>query len=208
MIGFRLGDLWTDIFTYLQGKNAGNQGVSLKARLLFVSWIKVDGKLVHKAEPKPTETDERTPEVPVTTDVPLRSKPRRNLPRPPTMLLTTTLPMLPHWPLPSRSDPPGQGPLPGPCLLIVSRRPSRSPSRPTGHQDHPRPQRRLQRRPPRDLHRRVRREERRLDQYAEGKYEGDFAIAEIRPSTYNANGRMVIEIRALLGGMTLSAIDA
>jgi hypothetical protein len=47
-----------------------------------------------------------------------------------------------------------------------------------------------------------------LDQYAEGKYEGDFVIVEIRPSTYNANGRMVIEIRALLGGMTLSNIDA
>jgi len=47
-----------------------------------------------------------------------------------------------------------------------------------------------------------------LDQYAEGKYEGDFIIAEIRPSTYNANGRMVIEIRALLAGMTLSNIDA
>jgi hypothetical protein len=47
-----------------------------------------------------------------------------------------------------------------------------------------------------------------LDQYDEGKYEGHFAIAEIRPSTYTANGRMVIEIRALLGGMTLSNIDA
>ena len=47
-----------------------------------------------------------------------------------------------------------------------------------------------------------------LDQYDEGKYHGDFLIAEIRPSTYNANGRMVIEIRAHLGGMTLSAIDA
>lgn len=70
MIGFRLGDLWTDTFTYPKGKRAGEQGVSLKARLLFVSWIKVDGKLVYKAEPKPTETDERTPEVPVTTDVP------------------------------------------------------------------------------------------------------------------------------------------
>jgi len=46
-----------------------------------------------------------------------------------------------------------------------------------------------------------------LDQYAEGKYEGDFIVAEIRPSTYNASGRMVIEIRALLGGMTLSNID-
>ncbi|RQR79248.1 DUF3275 family protein [Burkholderia sp. Bp9012] len=48
-----------------------------------------------------------------------------------------------------------------------------------------------------------------LDQYREGKYDGDFAIAEIRPATYMANGgRMVIEIRALLAGMTLSTIDA
>ena len=46
-----------------------------------------------------------------------------------------------------------------------------------------------------------------LDQYREGKYDGDFVIVEIRPSTYNANGRMVIEIRAHLGGMTLSNID-
>lgn len=76
MIGFRLGDLWTDIFTYSKGKRAGDQGVSLKARLLFVSWIKVDGKLVYKAEPKPTEADDRedrdegTPEVPVTAEAP------------------------------------------------------------------------------------------------------------------------------------------
>lgn len=47
-----------------------------------------------------------------------------------------------------------------------------------------------------------------LDQYDEGRYEGDFVITEIRPSTYSTNGRMVIEIRAHLGGMTLSAIDA
>src|SRR3546814_19525372 len=70
MIGFRLGDLWTDTFTYSKGKRAGEQGVSLKARLLFVSWIKVDGKLVYNAEPKTTETDERYPEVPVPSDAP------------------------------------------------------------------------------------------------------------------------------------------
>jgi hypothetical protein len=57
LIGFRLGDLWTDIFTYTKGKNEGEPGVSLKARLLFVSWIKVDGQLVYKAEPKPPRTD-------------------------------------------------------------------------------------------------------------------------------------------------------
>jgi hypothetical protein len=52
LIGFRLGDLWTDIFTYTKGKNEGKPGVSLKARLLFVSWIKVDGEMVYKAESK------------------------------------------------------------------------------------------------------------------------------------------------------------
>lgn len=70
MIGFRLGDLWTDTFTYSKGKRAGEQGVSLKARLLFVSWIKVDGKLVYKAEPKPThadDRDERDTDVPATS---------------------------------------------------------------------------------------------------------------------------------------------
>jgi hypothetical protein len=46
-----------------------------------------------------------------------------------------------------------------------------------------------------------------LDQYREGKYEGDFVITEIRPSTYHTSGRMIIEIRAHLGGMTLSNID-
>ncbi|WNU98989.1 STY4534 family ICE replication protein [Enterobacter sp. DTU_2021_1002640_1_SI_PRY_ASU_LCPMC_013] len=58
MIGFRLGDLWTDTFTYSKGKRVGEQGVSLKARLLFVSWIKVDGVLKYKAEPKPAESEQ------------------------------------------------------------------------------------------------------------------------------------------------------
>ncbi len=70
MIGFRLGDLWADTFTYSKGKRAGEQGVSLKARLLFVSWIKVDGKLVYKAEPKPTDADDRDTR---NTDVPATS---------------------------------------------------------------------------------------------------------------------------------------
>jgi Protein of unknown function (DUF3275) len=48
-----------------------------------------------------------------------------------------------------------------------------------------------------------------LDQYREGKYDGDFTIAEIRPSMYTTGGgRMVIELRAVLGGMTLSNIES
>ncbi|WAJ37244.1 STY4534 family ICE replication protein [Pseudomonas sp. GOM7] len=52
LIGFRLGDLTPDIFTYKGGEKKDQPGVSLKARLLFVSWIKVDGEMVYKAEPK------------------------------------------------------------------------------------------------------------------------------------------------------------
>jgi Protein of unknown function (DUF3275) len=46
-----------------------------------------------------------------------------------------------------------------------------------------------------------------LDQYDEGKYDGEFVIAEILPSMYTTSARMVIELRAHLGGMTLSDID-
>jgi hypothetical protein len=73
MIGFRLGDLWTDIFTYTKGKNVGKPGVSLKTRLLFISWIKVDGQLVYKAEPKPTDADDRDERDARNTDVPATS---------------------------------------------------------------------------------------------------------------------------------------
>lgn len=70
LIGFRLGDLWADTFTYSKGKRAGEQGVSLKARLLFVSWIKVDGQLVYKAEPKATDDSSPVPEAAVVEDAP------------------------------------------------------------------------------------------------------------------------------------------
>ena len=70
LIGFRLGDLWADTFTYNKGKRAGEQGVSLKARLLFVSWIKVDGQLVYKAEPKATDDSSPVPEAAAVEDAP------------------------------------------------------------------------------------------------------------------------------------------
>jgi len=47
-----------------------------------------------------------------------------------------------------------------------------------------------------------------LEQYKEGKYDGDFNIVSIRPSMYFSAGRMVIEMRATLGGMTLSSIES
>lgn len=61
LLGFRLGDLWADTFTYTKGKNAGQPGVSLKARLLYVSWIKIDGELVYKAVKTPEDNRHETP---------------------------------------------------------------------------------------------------------------------------------------------------
>lgn len=70
LVGFRLGDLWSDIFTYAKGKHAGQQAVSLKARLLFISWIKVDGELVFKAEPKTADASENSaPVIPPETQI-------------------------------------------------------------------------------------------------------------------------------------------
>ena len=46
-----------------------------------------------------------------------------------------------------------------------------------------------------------------LDQYEEGKYEGDFGISRIYPSYYLAGGRLVVEVRATLESMALAGID-
>ena len=50
LLGFCLGDLYVDTFVYKQGKRQGQTGVSLKARLIRVDWIKVNGEMVYKAE--------------------------------------------------------------------------------------------------------------------------------------------------------------
>lgn len=44
LVGFKLGDLYVDTFTYKSGDKAGQTGVSLKARLLRIDWVKVNGK--------------------------------------------------------------------------------------------------------------------------------------------------------------------
>jgi len=49
LAAFKLGDLYPEIFTYENGDKAGQTGVSLKARLLRIAWVKVDGKTVYTA---------------------------------------------------------------------------------------------------------------------------------------------------------------
>ncbi|MDR1281723.1 MAG: DUF3577 domain-containing protein [Opitutaceae bacterium] len=73
LIKFRLGNLEGSAFTYTQGKNAGKQGVNFKVHLLFISQIKVDGKIVH--EPKPQEDGKAAPDVPAANGAPAEPPP-------------------------------------------------------------------------------------------------------------------------------------
>lgn len=68
LLGFRIGDLWVDQFTYSKGERAGQPGVSLKGRLLFIRFINIDKERVYTAESKPREevADEDVP----TSDAP------------------------------------------------------------------------------------------------------------------------------------------
>lgn len=52
LVAFRIGDIWADAFTYTKGEKQGKPGASLKGRLLFISWIKVDGETVYQAKPR------------------------------------------------------------------------------------------------------------------------------------------------------------
>ncbi|WP_397453238.1 STY4534 family ICE replication protein [Pseudomonas sp. NA-150] len=62
LVAFRIGDLWVDTFTYEKGEKKGQTGASLKGRLLFISWIRIDGEQVYQAptrdeNPEPSATD-------------------------------------------------------------------------------------------------------------------------------------------------------
>lgn len=44
LVGFKLGDLYAETFTYQRGERQGQIGVSLKARVLRITWAKIDGE--------------------------------------------------------------------------------------------------------------------------------------------------------------------
>jgi len=62
LVGFRVSDLWVDTFIYEKGDKKGQTGASLKGRLLYISWIKVDGEMVYQAPAKP-ESDRNDSDV-------------------------------------------------------------------------------------------------------------------------------------------------
>jgi len=59
LVSFRIGDIWTDPFTYRSGPKQGTPGACLKGRLLYIGWIKVDGEFVHQAKPREAASAEQ-----------------------------------------------------------------------------------------------------------------------------------------------------
>ena len=49
LIGFKIGDLYPTTFVYDKGERKGQTGISLKAHLLRITFVKFDGKLVYQA---------------------------------------------------------------------------------------------------------------------------------------------------------------
>lgn len=44
LVGFRLSGLRTETFVYQKGERQGETGISLKANLIKIAWVKIDGK--------------------------------------------------------------------------------------------------------------------------------------------------------------------
>ncbi|WP_392562273.1 STY4534 family ICE replication protein [Orbus sturtevantii] len=61
LISFCLGDLYSETFTYSKGAKQGQTGVSLKARLLKVTSIKIDGELKYSDKEQSSENQVESP---------------------------------------------------------------------------------------------------------------------------------------------------
>ena len=49
LVGFKIGDVYPTTFVYDKGDRKGQTGISLKAHLLRITFVKVDGQLVYQA---------------------------------------------------------------------------------------------------------------------------------------------------------------
>jgi hypothetical protein len=51
IIGFKLSDPYPEVFTFERGERQGQQGLSIKGRLLKVKFVRVDGQTIPLPEP-------------------------------------------------------------------------------------------------------------------------------------------------------------
>ena len=57
LIGFKIGDQYSESFVYQSGSKKGETGICTKAHLLFISWVKIDGDSVYTAPIKDEATE-------------------------------------------------------------------------------------------------------------------------------------------------------
>ncbi|MGE4057040.1 MAG: DUF3577 domain-containing protein [Vicinamibacterales bacterium] len=50
LLGFRVGDIFPETFTFEKGERQGQQGLTIRARLLKVKFAKVDGQSLYSAD--------------------------------------------------------------------------------------------------------------------------------------------------------------
>ncbi len=51
LVGFKIGDIYPEPFTYQSGNKQGQTGVMLKGRLIKLNWLKINNELVYKPQP-------------------------------------------------------------------------------------------------------------------------------------------------------------
>ena len=57
LIGFKIGDQYSESFVYTSGSKKGETGICTKAHLLYICWVKIDGNSVYTAPIKAEATE-------------------------------------------------------------------------------------------------------------------------------------------------------
>ena len=58
LIGFRIADIYPELFTFEKGDRKGQPGVSIKGRLLRIKFAKVNGEAIDLPQPAPSAESE------------------------------------------------------------------------------------------------------------------------------------------------------
>jgi hypothetical protein len=61
IIGFRIADIYPELFTFEKGDRKGQPGVSMKGRLLRIKFAKVNGKSIDVPQPASADEAESVP---------------------------------------------------------------------------------------------------------------------------------------------------
>ncbi len=57
LAGFKIGDLYPETFIYKSESKKGQTGINLKAHLLYLSWVKIDGDTFYTAPSKKVSSE-------------------------------------------------------------------------------------------------------------------------------------------------------